>query len=232
MQIWPVDFVKRIMLSMKMETVKIEVPLEKPSLELLERSGPLRLDWTEGAVSLPPVLLGTLTDTGRFSEPINLAQVNQCQDSAIAEVAADDDLERFNSVNLELPFRIERLARLAIYNLPARLEQFAEALGIIAAHEHTITNANARGSAKLSIEQTFVKAGDSQRGNSRYFHRDGSGTTSRHIYVVADRYPTLFYPTTRSTRANYITPRAINLLRTVRAHPYQVAFAHNSRRRL
>ncbi len=90
------------------------------------------------------------------------------------------------------------------YELPEKFQQFSEAIGLIAASEHTHYPWARFESVGVSIDQRPLIAGTAQRDSTplleKAAHRDGSRNEWRHIYVVSSNLPTEFFEFESPTR--------------------------------
>lgn len=126
--------------------------------------------------SFAPVYVGKILDLGRFSAPFT----------------------NIHGPGIPIRFKVDSDGSPAQYKIPDELEQFAEAIGIAAAHEHgRYPGAEYKAPvATLAVEQSLVRANLAQRNDPRNLdrlHRDGGVGSWLHAYILSDKYPTEFY---------------------------------------
>lgn len=181
-------------------------------------------------------LLGTLSNRDTFVQPVDFESLAPSQRSG-------HERRDLVSGNYEIGFSFDPAAMHAVYQVPPQLIQFAEAITLVAQHEHGLyADAQHSGSIlKFSVDQRPVLPGQAQRASigSHVAHRDWVPTTWAHNYMVANRYPTEFFPFDRTAAASLTNYEAYCASQPiciddeftptpVTSEPFEVAYANNT----
>jgi hypothetical protein len=196
----------------------LEIPLGPVAPELVDPYYGQRRELAILAPSLPVIMLGRLADQAAFSRQF------AGDDQASGEWYPGETEES----NARDGLNIVITANKAIYSFNDSLAQFAEAIRMIAAHEHSAFPNAVYSKVLIDGDQSPAQPGTTQRIPG--IHRDSSAGDWRHIYLVSDRQPTEFYifpeethmsELSRSTEGNPAT-------RIEAAQPYELVFANGT----
>lgn len=206
----------------------IEIPIPSVDQALIDPNHARRAELIalmQGRAAVPseaPIIIGKVTDHKRFSAPIDF--------SVIGMHGRPRDPSK-NTYSKAIAFEVDPTSGVARYEWPDELEQFVEALRLIAGHEHgAYPGAQYRSSAALFIDKTPApRVFKAQRAIAARKHRDGSAWY--HYYFVSDRRPTNFYATdpiphmqeTKAVVRRKVTPAnyAIAMANTMSIHESQ-----------
>ena len=188
----------------------LEIPIHSVAQELVDPYYSARLELRRRAPSLPVIMLGRLTNRLAFSQPLNRRHQSCMWPRGIhADLGIEHDDEN----------------GIVTYAFPEALNQFEEAITLIAGHEHSAYPDATYESVTIESRQSVVEADTSQIQNEE-FHRDALRGEWRHIYVVGDKQPTEFITFDDQTNEQFYDNGESDDVIT--ADPYQVVYANST----
>lgn len=194
----------------------LDINLEPVNGDLVDPAYATRRQWLErhaaweATPSSVPFAVGRLVAEKTFSRPMpgisKSARVDLASGGQFGvEIDRDHDKVRY-------------------VGLPDKVAQFGEALTRIAAHEHAAYPDAVYAHVGITVDQTKVLPGGTQRGDQ--IHRDGYPNDPRwaHIYVVSDSSPTEFI----TNAEGFVLPEPLTEsgFEVVSGRPYDVMFSN------